>query len=376
MLLAAYATPVATFAAQASPGTQKKSPPSNFNLEWAKLVAAAKEEGNLVIVGGQAAEDFQFFYKAFGQKFGIKVTTGRGSASSQAQRLLAERRAGRYSADILISGIATLRATVIPAGGLDPIKPLLFHPEVVDESLWRDGFHRYADPAGKYIFVFAARSDSSQIGFNTKLVRPGQIQSYWNLLDPKWRGKIISFHPRESAGRSPRTDIYYQLGEDFLRRFYGEAKPWLVSTTREVGDGVASGAYPIAFILGPARPEIETLHEAGLPVAIYKDTPRMKKELVRIAAGGNGSIAVLNRPANPNAQKLFVNWLLTREGQTIYQQEGTHESLRTDISHDVIDPVYRLPSGPIDINDVDPDRAAKEAHVIAFMQALREKLGL
>jgi hypothetical protein len=74
---------------------------------------------------------------------------------------------------------------------LEPIKPLLLLPEVVDTSGWFEGKHHYDDPENRYIFVFEGTPRSGKITYNTKLVNPSEIKSYWDLLNPKWKGKIV-----------------------------------------------------------------------------------------------------------------------------------------------------------------------------------------
>ena len=78
---------------------------------------------------------------------------------------------------------------------LEPVKPLLLLPEVVDTSGWFEGKHHYDDPENRYIFVFEGTPRSGEITYNTKLVNPSEIKSYWDLLNPKWKGKIVSVDP-------------------------------------------------------------------------------------------------------------------------------------------------------------------------------------
>jgi hypothetical protein len=75
---------------------------------------------------------------------------------------------------------------------LDPIKPVLTLPEVVDESKWYGKEHRYADGEGKYVFAYLASPSDAQLAFNSTLVNPKEFKSYWDVTNPRWKGKIVS----------------------------------------------------------------------------------------------------------------------------------------------------------------------------------------
>ena len=70
---------------------------------------------------------------------------------------------------------------------LDPIKPILLLPEVLDEiKRWR-GTHKYVDLENKYIFVYIGNAGGVENNYNSKLVNPREFSSYWDLLQPKWK---------------------------------------------------------------------------------------------------------------------------------------------------------------------------------------------
>jgi hypothetical protein len=128
---------------------------------------------------------------------------------------------------------------------LKPIKPLLILPEVLDQSKWYGGEDRYIDPEKRYIFAFVANSQSGQIQYNrTEQVDPAEFKSFWDLLNPKWKGKMAALHPttlregqialqklgRPDAHNSRRIDIakndvdpYNRLEEG--KKYFDLAKP-------------------------------------------------------------------------------------------------------------------------------------------------------
>jgi iron(III) transport system substrate-binding protein len=169
-----------------------------WQVEWDKTVKAAEDEAALVIYMTQAFEPV--FRDTFQKKYPkIKVTMVTGRGPELSQRIMSERRGGKYIADLYVSGNITPLTVFHRAKILEPVKPLLLLPEVLDTSGWYEGKHHYDDPENRYIFVFEGTPRSGEITYNTKLVNPSEIKSYWDLLNPKWKGKIVSVDPLVSA---------------------------------------------------------------------------------------------------------------------------------------------------------------------------------
>ena len=82
------------------------------------------------------------------------------------------------------------------AKALDPIKPALILPEVVDESKWWLGRHRYGDREKKYIFYYIGSPARLKFSYNSDLVSPKDFKSLRDLLDPKWKGRIVTYDVR------------------------------------------------------------------------------------------------------------------------------------------------------------------------------------
>jgi len=127
---------------------------SGWQSRWEKTVAAAKKEGELRIYGSSAPKmiiQAGAFQKAFPEIKVVTVMPGRGAMAAQV--LMTERRANKFLGDIVIGGTST-PMVLYSRGVLQPIKPALILPEVVDQSKWYGGKHRYPDPKGAYIFIF------------------------------------------------------------------------------------------------------------------------------------------------------------------------------------------------------------------------------
>jgi ABC-type Fe3+ transport system substrate-binding protein len=242
---------------------------------------------------------------------------------------------------------------------LDPVRTALILPEVLDESKWWSGRHHYVDPENDYIFVFIGSVSRGSVFYNKNLVNPNEFRSYWDLLNPKWRGKILALDPRAPGPqRAGVRELYHipELGPKFLRRLFGEMDVTLSRDERQAADWLAVGRFPICLFCADAA----NAKNQGLPVdefetAAWKETPT-------VSPGGTGSIILLNRAPHPNAAKLFINWLLSREGQVLYQKfvntsDTTAESMRIDIPKDPIPPTQRCKDGIPYITMHSPERA-------------------
>jgi ABC-type Fe3+ transport system substrate-binding protein len=318
---------------------------TNWQAEWEKTVRGAEAEGQVTLYGCCYAYDrvLEVFKKKYPR---IKVSTVLASGNQLATRILAERRGDKYLIDVVSSGANTLHDALYKAQVLEPIKPALILPEVVDLSKWYEGEHRYIDPEKRYIFAFVANSQSGQIIYNTKQARPGDFKSFWDLLAPRWRGKIASLDPTSFGMGATLQFFYYQpaLGAPFLKKLYGEMQVAVSRDARQMTDWLSTGKLPICIRCN-ANGEVERAIQQNLPLA-YFDTENWREGGSSSAAGG--TLGMPTRAPHPNAAKLLVNWLLSREGQSSIQKLGrpdAHNSRRIDIAKDDVDPYNRLDDG-------------------------------
>jgi iron(III) transport system substrate-binding protein len=373
-LLVALLVTMTACAPQASAPSPTAAPPKPTaaaqgasGSEWDELVQAAKKEGELVVFLGRAgSRQLREAFPVFQQKFGIKVTQVAGSGNENADKVLAERDTGIYTADVWMGGLTTINTRLLPKKAFDPIEPQFILPEVKDRAAFMKGQYWWGDPDKKYTFLFSA-SPSPLISYNTNLVKPEEITSFYDLLDPKWKGKIVSRDPA-SAGTGGNTAYFYfhpPLGKDFLRRLYTEQDVTIVDDARQAAEWLALGKYSL-YLLGSGT-DISDAQDQGLPV---KDTYGPFKEGARIAAGGTGSLSLFNKAAHPNAAKLFVNWWISKEGQGVAQKANPEDqSLRIDIPNDDVKPgTRRLPDVEYSFMDSQPEIVTNEGEMLAFMK--------
>ena len=84
-------------------------------------------------------------------------------------------RAGKVVADLFSGGANTNYEVLYQGKALDSIKSALILPEVLDESKWYEGRHRYTDPEQRHIFVYIANPSSSGFYYNTDFGEPEGI---------------------------------------------------------------------------------------------------------------------------------------------------------------------------------------------------------
>lgn len=328
-------------------------------VQWEKTLTAAREEGRLVVHMSPTA-NVEKVVQAFRQKFPeIQLATAVDRAGRFALRIMTERRAGKYLWDLCLCGPTAPYNVLLPAKALDPVRSHLILPEVLDESKWWGGKHHYVDPENQYIFVFIGTVGSGSVFYNKNLVQPSEFHSYGDLLHPKWKGKILALDPRAPGPqRAGVRGLYHipELGPKFLRRLFGEMNVTLSRDERQAADWLVVGRFSICLFCADAV----NARNQGLPVDEFETVAW--KETPTVSPGGTGSIILLNRAPHPNAAKVFINWLLSPEGQVIYQKfvnttDTTAESMRIDIPKDPIPPMRRRKEGIPYITMHSPERA-------------------
>ena len=339
-----------SFAATAKP---------DWRVEWDRTVSAAEKEGIVSVyifeAGPLTEETVQAFERAYPK---IKVSQLRGRGNDLGPRLVAERRAGKHIADLFAGGKGTALGTLYVGKLLDPIKPNLLLPEVLDETEWWRGAHKYVDPENKYIFAYIGNAGGVEINYNSKLVNPREFGSYWDLLQPKWKNKIVAVDPRMRGMDNPVLFFYYhaKLGPEFIKKLYGEMEVSIARDYRQPIDWLAAGKF--ALCIPCVSDEMDKAMEQGLPVGQILNL----KEGGTLSSSG-GTLSLLQNAPHPNAAKVFVNWLLSREGQ-LHVQKGRKgrprtgsNSLRADIPKNDLPEEIRRKDGA-DYFDADDDSNA------------------
>ena len=311
-----------------------------WQAEWERTIKAAEQEGEFTYYTlGEVG-----FIGEFERKFPrIKARVVQGKGNELLARIMAERRGGRFLADVARIGNTSPYA-LYQAKALQAIPPAFILPEVKDESKWWSGKHQYIDSESKYIFVPVGSVSVNMVAYNSDMVAPAELHSFWDLLQEKWRAKIVVIDPRATGyGRSGARAAYFhpQLGGEFLRRLFTEQVVMISRDYRQAIDWLAQKRFSI-MLFGNGDDVLQARGQ-GLPVNVV-DTGVWKEG--GMLEPGAFTVAWADKSPHPNASKVFINWLLSREGQLAVQRDGgVNDSLRLDIPKTEVRPMARRKDG-------------------------------
>jgi iron(III) transport system substrate-binding protein len=308
------------------------------DADWEQVAVAAKREGRISLNGPASAEAREALTEGFQRKYPeIQVDYTGSSGSAVPPKLFAEREAGQFRADLIVNGTTT-QLDLIRGNAMDPIAPYLVGPNARDTSRWQDGKLAFADNAETYNVVYGC-TVKTPIVYNPGQVSPEEIRSYKDLLQPKWKGKMAMYDPRAAGtGLSYATFFYTheELGKEFLRQLLGQNLV-LSRDERQLLDWVVRGQY--ALVIAPAERMLTDFRSKGVPVHLLG--AESIKEGTYVAAG-TSTVGVVNRAPHPNAVRLYLDYLLSRDGQLEWSKGGGFVSRRTDVPTDYL-PDYVLP---------------------------------
>jgi iron(III) transport system substrate-binding protein len=302
-----------------------------WEKEWNETLAAAKKEGRVTVAGSPDPVMRNEIIPKFTSRFGIQVEFIAGRASQYIAKIQTERSSGIYSVDIFMTGVDSTVNTLYPEKLIDPLRPLMILPEVVDPSKWKTAKLWFSDPEEKFVLrVF--RSVSGLFFYNADQVKAEEVRSSKDLLHPKWRGKISTDDPMVAGtGAANAAMLYAELGGEFVKRLYIDQKPVFSRERRQYTDWLARGTYPIC--LSCREDDVKPLRKDGFKlVEVF--------EMSDISPRVNGSpwlLTVANKAPHPNAARVFANWIASKEALEIYSRGYGATTLRTDVDESFLE---------------------------------------
>lgn len=311
--------------------------PGSVGADWESTLAAAKREGKVSVITDVTASLRDALTREFQKKYGISVELFGSAGREVPPRVAAERKAGQFLWDIYIHGSTTALQAMIPMGAFDPLEPALIIQDVKDLKTWRGGAIEFLDP-GKMVMVMTPFQRGT-IFYNSNLVKGNEFTSHKDLLNPKWQGKLVVDDPRRGGPGVATFTFFYlhpELGPDFIRALGKQQMTMLRDYAQEV-DVVGQGRYPV--LVGGADFVAINRAKQGVPIAIVD--PRELREGTDVSPA-NGNLALFNRAPNPNAAKIYINWLLSKEGQTSFARANGYVSARLDVPTEHTEP-WRVP---------------------------------
>lgn len=297
---------------------------AEWHAEWEKTLAAAKKEGKIVVGIPARPELRKQLEVVFKPKFGVDMELFPARGPQNASRIASEYKAGVKYFDLFIGGSGTYES-LVEDGMVEPFEPNLILPEVKDPKNWWGG-HIWEDnvKTKRFLYSFIADAGTGGFWYNTDLAKPEEIRSLDDFLNPKWKGKVGFLDPRTpGSGQSIWSFLWDIKGEGYLRKLV-QQDLFVSRDQRQLADALAKGRLAIA--LGVSFYTLEGFLTANLPI---KEFPPLKEGAP--SSNGSGVIGIVKAPPHPHAAKLFVNWLLSKEGQELYVKVMHQATRRLDV---------------------------------------------
>jgi iron(III) transport system substrate-binding protein len=262
------------------------------------LAEGAKKEGEVMLYTSLVPEDLTALGAAFEKKYGVKLKTWRANSEKVLQRAVTEARAGRNDADIVETNGPQLES-LYREKGLQPLRS----PHLKD--LMPQALQAHGHWVGTRINMFVH-------SYNTNLVKKEELpKTYQDLTHPRWKGRLGI----EAEDEDWFAMIIKALGEERGLRIFRDIVKVNGFSVRKghtlLAGLVASGEIPLA--LTTYSHGAEKMKQKGAPVEWFAIAP---------AIGRANGIGVARKPAHPHAAALFVDFLLSPEGQQILQKGG------------------------------------------------------
>jgi iron(III) transport system substrate-binding protein len=313
---------IVAFTLLALPGMALAQTSTSRPADWDKIVEAAKKEGKVVASIPPSTELRKLMEIAFTRRYGIAVEFVPARGGAIIQRMVSEAKTGAQYFDLHIGGTESIVTGLLPENILEPVEPFLLLPEVKDGKQWWGG-HIYIDNAKRYVQNFVAYQTVS-LWSNPNEYKPAEFKSFDDLLNPKLQGRIGISDPRTpGSGSSMWSYMHYIKGEEYLKRLVAQ-KLFVTRDLRLLAENLAKGK--IAITSGIGYSEFYPFIKADLPVV---PLPVPKEGLY--VSGGYGHLVIFKHQPHPNATKVFVNWLLGRDGQEIFSRGMGVGTRRLDV---------------------------------------------
>jgi iron(III) transport system substrate-binding protein len=349
----------------ASPAAAPARPPKAEEQRWQDVVAKARQEGSVSVIvapGEQYRQGVQGFQTAYP---GIELQVKGEHIRDGLARIIQERDGGIYSQDVMLGAIgAGVFQEWIPRGVLAPLEPSVVLPDARDDAKWADGFRGgWVDTGGQYVYGFLA-SASRLVYVNRDFISEQELPNTINLdtlMDPKWRGKIVWDDPRElGPGVNVAAAIMRERNEGYLTRLIQEQEIVASRDPRQIVEWVVRGRYPIGLALNA------TILDGFQKEGLGKNVVPVDIKEINVSVPGFGAVSMFDKAPHPNAATVFVNWLLSREGQDAYTSSTVENSRRLDVSPKA--PAYAPTRGEVYTNLQKEDFAPLRARAAQVSQ--------
>lgn len=343
----------------------KEETKEGWEVEWQRTLIKAKKESRVVVYGAPGSEARQALTEPFQTAYpGISVEFTGLSGGQVAAKIRAERAAGLYLVDINIHGAGSIIPTLVPFAL--PLDQFLILPDVRDGKNWFGGNLEFADSEGKSVLAFTGKLMTT-LAYNPSMLAPEKVanMSFWDLTAPEWKEKLLMTDPRVSGpGQGPTSFVYWnpQLGPDYLKALNMNGVIF-GRDDRLMLEWVGRGKYP-AVLWASTTLAVELI-KGGLPIKLHG---ALKEGTTITAAYGN--VIYMDKAPHPNAAKIYLNWLLTKEAQTLYSQATGGPSRRLDVPTSHITPELVPKPGIVYSPDYTEEAIMRRPAMVKFVTEL------
>ena len=297
-----------------------------------ELIDAANKEGAVVFYTSTDVAVAEKLSGAFHAKYpAIKVQVERSGSERIFQRIGQEYSSGVFNGDVIETSDAVHFVMFKAQGWLTPAVP----DDVA--KLWPED---EKDPDGQYA---AYRAHLSVLAYRNDQVKPEDAPKTWtDLLDPKYKGKIVKAHPGYSGTIMTATYALSQLlGWSYFEKL-GQQGVMQTQSSTEPPKVLAQGERAIEA--DGNEYNIFRLQESGSPITIV-----YPPEGTPLVIGDSG---ILSHPPHPNAAKLFYAFMFSQEAQQLNSDAGGLRSFRPDVK----EKAGRKPLAEIKLLKSDPNK--------------------
>ena len=310
-------TLAAAFAALASAAALAQPAPSGYPADYAQVIAAAKKEGKVVVYSALDTKAAQPLVRDFNALYpDVKVEYNDMNSTELYNRFIAEQASGQGGADVMWSSSMDLQVKLVDEG----------HAMA------------YASPESKAIpawanyksMAYGTTFEPAVFVYNKRLVTGDQIPQ-----DHASFAKIVSANPEKYKGKVTTYDIeksgvgfmfvaqdYKEFkGMDDLVHAFGASGYRVYSSTGNMLEKTSSGEHLLGYNVLGSYAFTRAKKDASLGVVVPKDYALVLSRVMFIGKGAK----------NPNAAKLWLDYILSKRGQTIIADQAELFAIREDI---------------------------------------------
>jgi iron(III) transport system substrate-binding protein len=263
----------------------------------ARLLERARQEGSVVLYTSLAPTESKPLAEAFEKKYGVKVELWRALSDKVVQRVVTEAQAKRHSVDVVETNGPEMEMLA-----REKVLAEVYSPHVSDLPPQAIPPHRSWYPDRLNFFV---------VGYNTQKVQRSEIPgTYEGFADPKWKGRI----GLEATDAEWMATLIKTWGEERGMAFFRKLsalKPDVRKGHVLLAELVAAGEVPVGLTMYNSN--IVSLKRKGAPIDFVPVQP--------VAARPQG-IGVARNAPHPNAALLFADFVLSPEGQRLFESLG------------------------------------------------------